>query len=94
MWGNYNDPAETVSYFMFYLCEKIPWPRQLLQRTAFNWGWLTGSEVQSIIIMAGNSSVQAVMMLEKLRVLHLVLKANRRLASRQLGGKSQSPPPQ
>ena len=28
-----------------------PW--QLLQRTAFHWGWLTGSEVQSIIIKEG-----------------------------------------
>jgi hypothetical protein len=27
--------------------------RQLLQRTTFNWGWLTGSEGQSIIIKVG-----------------------------------------
>lgn len=33
-----------------------------------------------------HGSVQASMALEELRVLHLVLKANRRLASRQLGG--------
>jgi hypothetical protein len=26
-----------------------------LIRTTFNWGWLTGSEVQSIIIKAGTS---------------------------------------
>jgi hypothetical protein len=25
-----------------------------LMRTTFNWGWLTGSEVQSIIIKAGS----------------------------------------
>jgi hypothetical protein len=25
-----------------------------LIKTTFNWGWLTGSEVQSIIIMAGS----------------------------------------
>jgi hypothetical protein len=24
-----------------------------LRRTTFNWGWLTGSEVQSILIKAG-----------------------------------------
>jgi hypothetical protein len=48
------------------------------------WGWLTLSEVQSIIIVAG--SVAPV----ELRVLHLVPKANRRsLVSRQLRG---SPP--
>jgi hypothetical protein len=27
--------------------------KEILTRTAFNWGWLTGSEVQSIIIKAG-----------------------------------------
>jgi hypothetical protein len=57
-------------------------------RTTFNWGWLTGSEVQSIIIKAESmaASRQAWHLLEELRVLHLVLKVNRRrLASRQLG---------
>jgi hypothetical protein len=45
----------------------------------FNWGWFTGSEVQSIIIKAG-------MVQELPRVLHPHLKAARRiLASRQLG---------
>jgi hypothetical protein len=39
-----------------------------LIRTTFNWGWLTGSEVQSTITKAG-------MALEELRVLHLHLKA-------------------
>jgi len=39
-----------------------------------------------------HGSVQADMVLEELRVLHLIPKANRRrLASRQLGGGSQSP---
>jgi hypothetical protein len=33
--------------------EQTPWPRQLLQKTVFNWDWLTGSEVQSIIIKGG-----------------------------------------
>jgi len=27
--------------------------KAILIRTTFNWGWLTGSEVQSIIIKAG-----------------------------------------
>ena len=27
--------------------------KAILVRTTFNWGWLTGSEVQSIIIKAG-----------------------------------------
>jgi hypothetical protein len=35
----------------FLYCEQTPWPRQLLERT-FGWGWLTGSEVQSILIKA------------------------------------------
>jgi hypothetical protein len=28
-------------------------PKVTLIKTTFNWGWLTGSEVQSIIIQAG-----------------------------------------
>jgi len=53
--------------------------KAILIRMTCNWGWLTGSEVQSIIIKAD-------MGLEDLRVPFLVLKAaNRRLASRQLG---------
>jgi hypothetical protein len=48
-------------------------------KTTFNWGWLTGSEVQSIIIKAG-------MVHKELRVLHFHLKAASRIfASRQLG---------
>jgi hypothetical protein len=50
-----------------------------LIRTTFNWGWLAGSEVQSISIQAG-------MVQEELRVLHFHLKAaSRILTSRQLG---------
>jgi hypothetical protein len=30
-----------------------PWPKLFLLRSTFNWGWLTGSEVQSIIIKMG-----------------------------------------
>jgi bacteriorhodopsin len=52
--------------------------RATLIRTTLNWGWLTCSEVQFIVIQAG-------MVQEELRVLHLHLKAARRLASRQLG---------
>jgi hypothetical protein len=63
-----------------------------LIKTTFNWGWLTGSEVQSIIIEA--ASIQADMVLEKeLRVLHLDPKAERReLSSRQLGRVSKPTP--
>jgi hypothetical protein len=61
-----------------------------LLRTTFNWGWLTGSEVQSIIIKAGtwcqSFIIQADVVQEMLRVLHLHLKAaSRILTSRQLG---------
>jgi hypothetical protein len=57
-----------------------------LIRRAFNWGWLTGSEVPFIIIKAWHGSIQAGMVQEELRVQHLVLKSNRRRwASRQLG---------
>jgi hypothetical protein len=56
-----------------------------LKRT-FNWGWLTGSEDQSVIIIkAGAWQHQVGMVQEELRVLPLHLEAARRLASRQLG---------
>jgi hypothetical protein len=56
-----------------------------LIETTFNWGWLTGSEVQSIIINMGTYNIQEDMVQKEPRVLYLVLKANRRkLASRQL----------
>jgi hypothetical protein len=56
-----------------------------LKRTTGNWGWLTGSEVQSIIIKVGAGQNLGIVQ-EQLRVLHLHLKASsRRLASRQLG---------
>jgi hypothetical protein len=52
----------------------------------FSWGWLIGSEVQSIIIREEHGSIQASMAQEEQRVLHLHLKVNSRiLASRQLG---------
>jgi hypothetical protein len=56
-----------------------------LIRTTFNWGWLTGSEVQSIIIKAGAWQHLGRHGAE-LRVLHLHLKdACGRLESRKLG---------
>jgi hypothetical protein len=58
-----------------------------LIRTTFNWGWLTGSAVQSILSSRQeHGSIQVGMVQEELRVLHLHLKsASRILASRQLG---------
>jgi hypothetical protein len=42
-----------------------------LIRTTFNWGWLTGSEVQSIIINVEAWQHPDRHVQEKLRVLHL-----------------------
>ena len=58
-----------------------------LTRTAFNWGWLTESEVQSIISSRQeHGSIQAGMVQADLRVLHLHPKAaSRILPSRQQG---------
>jgi hypothetical protein len=57
-----------------------------LIRTTFNWGWLTGSEVQSIIIKVEHVGILAGIVQEELKVLHLHLKASSRiLTSRQLG---------
>jgi hypothetical protein len=56
-----------------------------LIRATFNWGWLTGSEVQSIIIEVGAWQHPG-RHGAKLRVLHLHPKADRRrLASWGLG---------
>jgi hypothetical protein len=41
-------------------------------KTAFNCDWLTGAEVQSIIIKAGTSQCQSDMALEELRALPLI----------------------
>jgi hypothetical protein len=55
--------------------------QELLERPTFNWVWLTGSEVQSIIIKAGSSAVSR----QKLGVLHLHPKeAQSRLAWRRV----------
>jgi hypothetical protein len=57
-----------------------------LIRTTFNWGWLTGSEIQALSSRREHGSIQAGMVQEELRVLHLHLKAaSRILASRQAG---------
>jgi hypothetical protein len=57
-----------------------------LRGTTFNWGWFTGSEIQSIIVRCEHGSFQAGMVQEELRVLYLHLKAaSRILTSRQLG---------
>jgi hypothetical protein len=62
-----------------------------LIRMMLNWGWLTGSEVQSIIIKAETWRLQAGMVQEELRVLHLHLKATSRILTfRQLGWESQA----
>ena len=55
--------------------------------TMFNWGWLTGSEVQSVIIMTGkHGSLQEGTVLEmELRVLHPDLKPPRKSDSSILG---------
>jgi hypothetical protein len=42
-----------------------------LQRTTFNWGWVTGSVVQSIIITSGSMTTSR-MMMEELKVLHFI----------------------
>jgi hypothetical protein len=49
-------------------------------RTTCDWGWLTGSEVSSITSSwQEHSSIQAGMVKEKLRVLHLHLKTSSRI---------------
>ena len=56
-----------------------------LIRSTFNWGWLTGSEVKSIIIKTGAWQHPGRHGVGGMRVLHLHLKAARgRLTSRQL----------
>jgi hypothetical protein len=53
-----------------------------LIKTMFNWGWLTGSEIQPLSSSRWeHGSFQAGMVQEELRVLHLVSKTNRRSLS-------------
>jgi hypothetical protein len=49
-----------------------------LIKSTFNWGWLTGSEVQSIISRDEHGSIQAGMVQQELKVLYLHSKANRK----------------
>jgi|UPI0000F4AFE4 hypothetical protein len=59
--------------------------KSTLIRTTFNWDWLTGSEVQSIIKVGAWQHPGRGMMQAELKVLHLHLKAaSGRLTSRQL----------
>jgi hypothetical protein len=54
--------------------------------TTFNWGWLTGSEFSPLSSRQAHGGIQASMVQEELRVLHLHLKAaSRILTLRQLG---------
>jgi hypothetical protein len=62
-------------------------------RTTFNWGWLTGSEVQSIIVKAWARQHPSRDVAESSESLHLKA-AGGRLTSRQLGLGTQSPRPQ
>jgi hypothetical protein len=61
--------------------------KETLIRTTFNWGWLIGSERFSPLSSRWEHvSIQAGMVQEELRVLHLHLKAvSRIVTSRQLG---------
>jgi hypothetical protein len=54
-----------------------------LLRTTFHWGWLTGQTFSPLSSRWEDGSIQASMMQEELRVVHL-LKAARILTSRQL----------
>jgi hypothetical protein len=48
----------------------------ILIRT-INWGWLTGSEIQSSISREEHGSIQSGMVQEELRGLHLYLQASK-----------------
>ena len=61
----------------FYCCEQMPWPRETFIRATFSWGWLTGSSIHYHQGMSMAASRQP-WCRKELRVLHLVLKANRR----------------
>jgi hypothetical protein len=63
-------------------------------RTTFNWGWLTGFEVQSIIIKVRTRQHPGTHGAEDLRVIHLHPKSDRtRQAPIWLGGGSHCSPP-
>jgi hypothetical protein len=64
-----------------------------LMRTIFNWS-LQLQRFSPLSSRWEHGSIQADMVLEELRVLHLILKTNRRLAPTWLGGGSHWPSPQ
>jgi|UPI00001F3FFD hypothetical protein len=56
-----------------------------LTRTTFNWDWLTGLEFSPLSSRQEHDSIQAGMVQEKLRVLHLLKADSKILSPRQLG---------
>jgi hypothetical protein len=68
-----------------------------LRRTAFNWGWFTGSEVQFIIIKAGawhHAGRHGVGEGAESSTSCSEVNQEKTIFSMQLGEGSQSPPPQ
>jgi hypothetical protein len=64
-------------------------PTKALIRTTFNCSWLQVRRFSPLSLRLEHGSIQAGMVQEELRALHLVPKANgERLASRELGGGS------
>jgi hypothetical protein len=47
-----NLPASASQVLGLKVCATTARPKATLRRTAFNWGWLIGSEIQPIIINA------------------------------------------
>jgi hypothetical protein len=80
-------------YLRFSLLWTDTMTKATLKRTTFNQGWLTGSEIQSIIIMAGSmAAIQTDIVLQKELRAHLYpKKARNRLSPMWLGGGSQKP---
>ena len=67
-----------------------------LIRTTFNWGWLPGSEVQSIIIIAGSMAASRQIWCWRRSPEFCILtwrQSREDWHLRQLGGESQRPPP-
>ena len=67
-----NLPVSASRVLGLKACTTTAWPKATFTRT-FNWGWLTGSQVQFITMKQG--SMQAGMVQEELRVLPLLPKA-------------------
>lgn len=53
-WWLFEKERGCLKYSVFYSCEDTPWPRQLLQKKAFNWGLLTVWEGLIHDIIVGN----------------------------------------